>query len=250
MEATSACEPSPPAIPRQSAPREIASCANCARSSPWSSITVSTPSEDANSTNSNFWTFPPPDHGLHSRTGCDGRFTWRIWPAALVRRLNRERRPRRQNGDGEKREADDRSDEGCPVLVPRYQQGGDEECRTQDHPDDSVSTPRSPFRDRPPPAGDCRARSRPFRQGRTRRCGSGSRAARPRGARPRRARRSPAPAVEPWRRHPSHACGVAAPRSTPRDRLVLTSLGRWSLRCRSGVVMTVHHFLIPRSAAL
>ena len=45
IEATRACEPSPPAIPRQSAPSATAPRASSARSRPWSSMTVSTPSE-------------------------------------------------------------------------------------------------------------------------------------------------------------------------------------------------------------
>ena len=87
MEATNACEPSPPAIPRQSAPRAMASRASSARSSPWSSITVWTPSEVASSTNPNFSTLPPPDHGLQSRTGYEGRLARCTRLAAVVRRL-------------------------------------------------------------------------------------------------------------------------------------------------------------------
>ena len=72
IEATSAWEPSPPAIPRQSAPLAIASRASCSRSSPWSSITVSIPSPWASSTSPNRSTLPPPDHGLQISTGCLG----------------------------------------------------------------------------------------------------------------------------------------------------------------------------------
>ena len=72
MEATSACDPSPPAMPRQSAPRATASRASCSRSSPWSSSTVSTPRLRASSTRPNFPTLPSPDHGLQSSTGWRG----------------------------------------------------------------------------------------------------------------------------------------------------------------------------------
>ncbi len=65
----------------------MASRASSARSSPWSSITGSTPSEDANSTNPNRSTFPPPDHGLHNKTGCEGGVTRRTRAAAVPRRL-------------------------------------------------------------------------------------------------------------------------------------------------------------------
>ena len=73
MEATNACEPSPPAIPRQSAPSAIASRASLARSSPRSRNTVCTPRSAAICASANFSTLPPPDQGLHSSTGLRGR---------------------------------------------------------------------------------------------------------------------------------------------------------------------------------
>src|SRR4051794_5553628 len=72
IDATSACDPSPPAMPRQSAPLAIASYARSARSRPWSRKTVSTPRSSAIFARSNFSTLPPPDHGLHNSTGLLG----------------------------------------------------------------------------------------------------------------------------------------------------------------------------------
>ena len=72
IDATSAWEPSPPAIPRQSAPRATASRAICARSRPGSKKTTSTPSSAASSGRPNLSTLPPPDFRLQISTGCVG----------------------------------------------------------------------------------------------------------------------------------------------------------------------------------
>ena len=66
--ATSAWEPSPPAMPITSAPPAIASRASCSRSSPRSSMTVSIPRAWASAVNSAS-AFPPPDHRLRISTG-------------------------------------------------------------------------------------------------------------------------------------------------------------------------------------
>src|SRR6478735_4664793 len=69
MPATSACEPSPPAMPITSAPRAIASRASCSRSSLRASVTVSMPRAWAAAANSGL-AFPPPDHGFMIWIGC------------------------------------------------------------------------------------------------------------------------------------------------------------------------------------
>ena len=48
-----------------------------------------------------------------------------------------ERCPRRQNGYGEKHEADERSNEGLPVLTSGPEQSGDQDGRTHHHRDDA-----------------------------------------------------------------------------------------------------------------
>ena len=241
-----------PAMPRQSAPREIASRASSARSSPWSSITVSTPSEEANSTNPNFWTLPPPDHGLHRRTGCEGR-CHTVHPACGGGPETRgEHGPRGQNGNRQQRKRDERSDEGFPVLVPGQKQRSDEDGRAHDHPDDSVPPARSPFRDRPPPTGDgeCEA-------GRTDNDvhAVAEEKAEQRGSEEHdRDEREDGESSLSSRRGATRVThGVSPPlrpRCTSRGPFVLTSLGRTSIRCRCGVVMTRHHSLVFSLAAL
>ena len=96
--ATTACEPSPPAIPITSAPRATASSASARRSSPGASTTGSMPRCAHSPWRSNLSTLPPPDFvfisstpwrapvaGLHRRATAD-RISWRNahLPAALV----------------------------------------------------------------------------------------------------------------------------------------------------------------------
>ncbi len=66
--ATSACDPSPPAMPMTSAPRATASRASVSRSSPASSMTVSMPLACAAAANSGL-AFPPPECGFMISTG-------------------------------------------------------------------------------------------------------------------------------------------------------------------------------------
>ena len=122
----------------------MASRASSARSSPWSSITVSTPREPASSTNPNFSTLPPPDHGLHNRTGYKGRLTRCTRPAAVVRRLAANAARAARTAIAEERKADESSDEGLPVLAPGAKQRGDQRGDTQDRPDDAVPAARAP----------------------------------------------------------------------------------------------------------
>jgi len=67
--ATSAWEPSPPAIPITSAPPATACSASRRRSSPGASTTGSIPRRRASETRLKRSTLPPPDLGFISRTG-------------------------------------------------------------------------------------------------------------------------------------------------------------------------------------
>ena len=80
-------------MPKQSAPRWMASRASSSRSSPLSSTTVSTPKDDARLRRSNRSTFPPPDQGLQIRTGREG--TWVRWKDSDVEGSRIQRRARR-----------------------------------------------------------------------------------------------------------------------------------------------------------
>ncbi len=188
MEATNACEPSPPAIPRQSAPRAMASRASSARSSPWSSITVSTPSDVASSTNPNLSTLPPPDHGLQRSTGCRGG-VHAVYPTGGGSpEAGSHRRSRRQNGCGEERQADERADEGLPVLGPGPQERDDQESSAQTVRRRRRTSGGEVVSRWPTTLRRCRARTRPHRARRTHHCGPRRRRPRPRGAGPRQAK--------------------------------------------------------------
>ena len=74
--ATSACDPSPPAMPITSAPRSIASRASWSRSSPGWRTTGSMPRRWHSSTRANRSAFPPPDLGFMIRTPWSAGSTW------------------------------------------------------------------------------------------------------------------------------------------------------------------------------
>ena len=125
-----------------------------ARSSPWSSITVSTPREEANSTNPNFSTFPPPDHGLHSRTGCKGGVTRCTRPAAVVRRLaaNAARAARTAMARSARQMSARTKDSQSSLPAPSN--AATRTAAPTTIPMMPVPAARGSFRDRPPPAGD------------------------------------------------------------------------------------------------
>lgn len=75
-----------------------------------------------------------------------------------------QRRPCRQNGNSEEREADKCSDEGLPVFVPGQEQRADQNGGSQDRTDDAKPAARGSFRDRPPSSGDAEGQAdRPHR---------------------------------------------------------------------------------------
>ena len=75
--ATTAMEPSPPAIPSASAPRLTASATSAARSWPGSSTTGSMPRSRARRASDSRTAVPPPERGLMNSTGRCGRRTRR-----------------------------------------------------------------------------------------------------------------------------------------------------------------------------
>ena len=75
MLATSACDPSPPAMPMTSAPRSIASRARSSMSSPGWSTTGSMPRVRHSSARWNFSAFPPPDFRFMISTPCSAAGT-------------------------------------------------------------------------------------------------------------------------------------------------------------------------------
>ena len=162
-----------------------------------------------------------------------------------------QRRPRRENGYRQEREADERPDEGSQSSLPAPSNAVTSSGRTHDHPDDAEPATWGPFRDRPPPSGDAEreasrsehdvhavanqeAEQRDSEQDDRdeREQGEGSRSS-----------RGGATGVSHVVRRPAPAC-------TSRILSCSPSPDRWSLRCRSCVVMTVHHALVSYLAAL
>ena len=205
-----------------------------------------TPSEVASSTNPNFSTLPPPDHGLQSRTGCEGRLARCTRAGGGGPEAGGQRRSCRQNGDGQEGEADERADEGLPVLGPGPQQSGDQEGCAHDHPDDPVPAARRRLRDGPPPSGD--AEREP---GRTE---SDVHAIADQEADHRDGEEQGPRASETRARTRARAGEVRVESATARHRppsgLYTTdpcrarATGRRSLRCRWGVAIAVHHSLV------
>ena len=151
--ATTACEPSPPATPRQSAPCSTASRANVSRSRPLSNIIVSTPSSAASSINPNRSTVPPPDRGLHNRTGRRGGPSGRL-PGSAPSRSCSQRRASAGHRDSEQHENDGEPD-GDSIRGTDCPYDGDGE---HDHSDDNTDSSDRPaqrvLRDDPPAPGD------------------------------------------------------------------------------------------------
>ena len=130
----------------------MASRASCSRSSPWSSITVSTPSSLASSTSPNCLTFPPPDHGLQMSTGWRGRVTeWgRRASCAWSRPHHGQTRgsDRYCSQDHYRRQPDQR-----PVTVRRGDDGGDDDDQADDRGPQPDPASRRMLSDQPPSAG-------------------------------------------------------------------------------------------------
>ena len=144
------------------------------------------------------------------------------------------------------------ADEGLPVLGPGTQQGGDQESRSQHCPDDPVPAAGRPLRDGPPPPGD--AEREPGHTERDVHTIADQEADHRDGEEQDRDERKDGEklGLELEGCDSIQPCVVTSSCSrcaSPRP-VVLVSPGRRSLRCRWGVAITVHHFLVLALTAL